>query len=166
MPRLYHKNVSSEHEAKMVSFSPMPDRDKIVAEDDKCQRWRKIAIDQLGYVLNLTLTFTVAALGYLFVLLEKKDFVPEASAKCFTKLSLLVLALSAICGYVCALNRLWDFRGTARRACDHPMAPTKDELRDLGTRTWCLFYLQLALFGMGLVFLAVVLLLTYGSKLS
>jgi hypothetical protein len=133
--------------------------------NDKCQRWRKIAIDQFGYALNLTLTFTIATLGYCFVLLKDKDFVPTPSAKCAMILSLGAHALSAIFGFICVLNRLWDFRGTARRACNHPNAPTKDELRDLGDRTWILFCVQLVAFGIGVVALAVTFLLTYGGKL-
>jgi len=35
-------------------------------DDDKAQRSQKIAIDQLAYSLNLTLTYDVAALGYWF----------------------------------------------------------------------------------------------------
>jgi hypothetical protein len=45
-------------------------------DKDAGVRWRKIAIDQLGYALNLVLTFTIAALGYCFVLLKDKDFTP------------------------------------------------------------------------------------------
>jgi hypothetical protein len=138
----------------------------VTETDDKCQRWRKIAIDQLGYVLNLTLTFAIATLGYCFALLKDKDFVPVPSARCAMILSLSALVLSATCGFVCVLNRLLDFRGTARRACDHPRAPTKDELRDLGNRTWVLFYFQLGLFATGVGALAVTLLLTYGGKLK
>jgi hypothetical protein len=137
----------------------------VAEENDKCQRWRKIAIDQLGYALNLTLTFAIATLGYCFVLLKEKDFLLVSSAKCTMILSLSALALSAICGFICVLNRLLDFRGTARRACNHPKAPTKDELRDLGNLTWALFYVQLGAFAIGVGALAFTLLLTYGRKL-
>jgi hypothetical protein len=89
-------------------------------ENDKCHRWRKIAIDQLGYVLNLTLTFAIATLGYCFVLLKDKEFAPGHSAKQTMVLAMSALAISAIVGFVCALVRLLDFRGTARRACEPP----------------------------------------------
>ncbi len=134
-------------------------------ESDKCQRWRKIAIDQLGYALNLTLTFAIATLGYCFLLLKDKDFALVSSAKCTMILSLSALALSATCGFICVLNRLLDFRGTARRVCNHPKAPTKDELRDIGNLSWVLFYVQLGAFAIGVGALAVTLLLTYGGKL-
>jgi hypothetical protein len=134
-------------------------------KNDKCQRWRRIAIDQLGYALNLTLTFAIATLGYCFALLKDEVFRPGTSAKCAFILSMLALALSGICGFTAVVTRLWDFRGTARRACNHPAAPAKDELRGLGTSTWVLFYVQLGAFAIGAGALALTLLLTYGGKL-
>lgn len=124
-----------------------------------------MALDQLGYALNLILTFTIAAIGFCFALLKDVCFVPGSTAKCSMLLALLLLALSATCGLVCVVNRLWDFRGTARRACQESEAPLKDELRGLGRLTWWLFYAALTSFGLGTVALALTLLLTYGSKL-
>lgn len=137
----------------------------MTTENDKFPRWQKITIDQFGYTLNLILTFTIAALGYWFVLLKDRDFAPASSAKCIMILSLLALAFSAICGIICAINRLWDFRGTAQRAHDNPEAPTKEHLDRLGRITWVLFYLQLSTFTLGVALLAVSLLLTYGGKI-
>ena len=130
-------------------------------------RWQKIAIDQLGYAVNLVLTFAVAALGYWFVLLRDKDFAPGASARCMLLLSFMALAGSAIAGLVCILNRLRDFRGTARRARSESDGekPAKEYLDGLGRVTWVLFYFQAVSFAVGIVFLAVALLLTDGGKL-
>jgi hypothetical protein len=129
-------------------------------KDDAAIRWRKIAIDQLGYALNLVLTFTIAALGYCFVLLKDKDFSPGSSAKCTLILSISVLALSALCGLTCVIVRLLDFRGTARRASNHPDAPSKEYLRILDRATVSLFYAQLAAFALGVAALAATVLLT------
>ncbi len=135
--------------------------------NDSFQRWQKIAIDQLGYALNLVLTLAIAALGYWFLLLKDKDFVPNSSAKCIMVLSLVALSLSTICGLACIVNRLWDFRGTAQRARDDssPQTPTKPYLDRLGQATWVLFYSQLIVFALGVAFLAIAMLLTYGAKL-
>ena len=59
------------------------DKKHMAPQNDNYQRWQKITIDQLTYVLNLILTFTVATLGYWFVLLTDKDFSPNQSAKWF-----------------------------------------------------------------------------------
>lgn len=135
--------------------------------NDKFQRWQKIRRDQFGYALNLILAFTVAALGYWFVLLGDKEFTPTPAAKCMMILSLVALSFSAICGLFCIVNRLWDFRGTAQRALGDDLAdaPTKTYLDQLGRRTWYLFYSQLIAFALGIVLLATALLLTYGAKL-
>jgi hypothetical protein len=145
----------------------MPEENRVLSSEqqEKCQRWRKIAIDQLSYTLNLTLTFTIAALGFWFALLKDTGFTPASQAKCAFWVSLFALVLSVLVGFICALGRLWDFRGTARRACKYPKAQTKGELRELGDTTWVLFYLQLGAFGLGVVTLAAALLQTYGSKL-
>ena|ERR1700722_2014390 len=134
-------------------------------ENDRCQRWRKIAIDQLGYLINLTLTFAIAALGYCFVLLQDKEFTLVYSAKRAMIVSMSALAFSAIFGFICAVVRLLDFRGTARRACNHPKKPTKDAMRDLDDLTWRLLYVQLGTFGIGVGALAFTLLRTHGGEL-
>jgi hypothetical protein len=128
-------------------------------------RWQRIAIDQLTYAQNLTLTLTIAALGYWFVLLKDKDFSPGSSAKGAMLLSLIALAISAICGLVCVINRLRDFRGTSSRARGKEDAPDQDELRGLGDVTWRLFYTQLTGFAVGVVALGLAILLTAGGKL-
>ena len=134
-------------------------------EDDKAERWQKIAIDQLGYSLNLTLTYAVAALGYWFTLLKSGDFAPGCSAKFFMVSALVALASSAICGFTCVVNRMRDFRGSAKRARGDPDAPTKEHLEGFGRRTWVLFYVHLGTFVLGVIFIATALILTYGGKL-
>ena len=128
-------------------------------------RWQKIAIDQLGYALNLVLTFTVAALGYAFALLRDDGFRPVPCAKCLFIIALAGLATSAVCGLACVLTRLSDFRGTAERARADGTAPTKGRLKRLGEWTWYLFRFQLVAFALGVAALGVALLLTFGGKL-
>jgi hypothetical protein len=99
------------------------------------------------------------------VLLKDRDFTPGSSAKVGMIISMLALALAAMFGFACALTRLLDFRGSARRACDHPKKPSQDAMRELDNLTWVLFYLQSGKFATGIVALAVTLLLTYGGKL-
>lgn len=134
-------------------------------DKERCTRWRAIAIGQLGHSINLTLTFTVAALGFSLDLLKESTFSPMGWAKLLTLLTFISLLISAISGYWCTLNRLKDFRGTARRACDHPEAPAKDELRDIGTHSLMLFFVQAVTFVIGIASLTFALGLTYGQKL-
>ena len=137
-------------------------------EDDPYPRWQRITIDQFGYTLNLVLTFTVAALGYWFVLLTDDAFAPGSSAKCAMMVSLLGLGAAGICGLLCSYNRLEDFRGTAKRARNGPNSQTEGKayLDELGRRSWVLLRVQLVAFALGVLFLGVALLLTYCGKLA
>ncbi len=145
----------------------MPEENNTLSPEqrEKCQRWRKIAIDQLSYALNLTLTFAVAALGFCFALLRDKDFVPVSCAKSTMILSLLGFGASVILAYWCVLTRLKDFRETARRACNHPEKLSKDEVRELDR--WTLYFFEgvVLTFGLGVLSLAATLLMTFGAKL-
>lgn len=133
--------------------------------DDRPQRWQKISIDQFGYTLNLVLTFTVATLGYWFVLLTNTAFDPSSSAKCAMLASLIGLGASSICGLWCSYNRLKDFRETAKRARKDADRMSKDDLKQLSQRSWILLRVQLVSFGVGVLCLGIALLLMYGEKL-
>lgn len=134
-------------------------------KDDAQQRWQKITIDQFGYTLNLVLTFTVAALGYWFVLLTSQVFTPGCWAKWAMLASLFGLVVSGVCGLWCSYNRLKDFRETARRARTAPDRMSKEDLKKLGERSWILLQVQLVSFGVGVLCLGVALVLAYGGKL-
>jgi len=139
-----------------------------MSEDDdkvRLRYWQQIAIDQLGYSLNLTVTYTVAALGFWFALLKASDFTPSCPAKVFMVCALVALTVSVTCGFMCIINRLSDFRGTAKRARGDSDAPTKEHLQGFGKRSWILFHIHLWAFGLGVICIAVALILTYGHKL-
>ena len=133
---------------------------------DRFQRWQKIAIDQLTYSLNLFLALTIASLGYWFSLLRDAEFMPDTVAKCFMLSSFLALAISGLCGLACVVCRMRDFRGTAQRARGGREAQSLRQLRGVGRCTWCLFYVHVCGFCLGVVLLALTLLRTYGDRLG
>ena len=141
-------------------------QEETVADKERFVRWQRLAIDQLGFTLNFILTLTIAALGYIFALLKDKEFIPTRYARYSLILSLVSLAIAAICGMACTINRLRDVQGTARRLRKSVGAPSSRELRIMGKRTWKMFYTQLVTFSSGITFLAIALLLTYGGKLK
>jgi hypothetical protein len=140
-------------------------QEETVADKERFIRWQRLSIDQLGFTLNFILTLTIATLGYIFALLKDKEFLPSQFAKYSLILSLVSLAIAAICGMWCTINRLRDVQGTARKLRKSVGAPSSRELRIMGKRTWRLFYTQLVTFSMGITFLGAALLLTYGGKL-
>lgn len=135
-----------------------------MTDEGRFQRWQRITIEQLGYVLNLVFGLTIAVLGYWLLLLRDGTFMPGPLGRKAMLLSFFALAASGVSGLVCTLNRLQDFRGTAQRARGKPGAPTEDQLNRLGKITWCLFYVQLIAFAVGVAGLATALLLTYSAK--
>jgi hypothetical protein len=137
-----------------------------IANKEQFVRWQRLAIDQLGFTLNFILTLTIAALGYIFALLKDNEFLPSYFAKCSLILSLVSLAIAAMCGMWCTINRLRDVQGTARRIRRTAGASSSRELRIMGKRTWKLFYTQLWTFSLGIAFLGMAMLLTYGGKLK
>ena len=143
----------------------MRDHQWPLTTNDAFQRWQQTSIEQVGYAVNLILTFTVAVLGYWFVLIQDKEFNPDGSAKCAMLWSLLSLVVAAVFGLICVVVRLLDFRGTARRARQRPDAPSQKALRELGGVTWGSFWIQIGSFILGVVALAIALLLTYGRKI-
>ena len=135
-------------------------------EPDKYVRWQKTSIDQFTYTLNFFLALTVAVLGYWFSLLRDDEFMRENAAKGFMLLSFVTLAVSIVCGLACVVCRMCDVRGTAQRARGKGGAPSRQELRRLGRWTWCLFYLHVVGFGLGVALLTTTLFQTYGGRLG
>jgi len=135
-------------------------------QSERFQRWQKITIAHFSYVQNIFLTFSIAAIGYWFSLLQDEKFLPGSFASSAMRVSIGLLFASAFLGAISTLNRLRDFRGTAKRARNSLSAPTKDGLDALGQITWATFYLQIAAFLFGIISLALGILLTYGSKLG
>ena len=135
-------------------------------ESGKCLRWRKVAIDQLSYALNLFLTSAVAAVGFCFTLLKDKDFsLPSCCARCAMFLSILAFFASGVFAYCCVLYRYKDFHETARRACNHSDRLSMDEVRKLDDKVFNTFRYAVWAFGVGAVSLAITLMLTYRAKL-
>src|SRR5690606_2534499 len=79
-------------------------------------RWQSTTIAQLTYAVNLVLGFSVAALAFQITTLLNKEFNPVSWQKCAFSISLLALMASVGLGIWCVVNRLRDFRVTAKVA--------------------------------------------------
>jgi hypothetical protein len=105
--------------------------------------------------------------GILVCTTEGHNFHTKPFSKVHDALSLVALICSAVCGLLCVVNRLWDSRGTAKRARGDSTSgiASKENLDGMGRTTWVLFYSHLVTFALGVALLAVTLLLTGGGKL-
>ncbi|HEY5328865.1 MAG TPA: hypothetical protein VIJ79_03190 [Acidobacteriaceae bacterium] len=133
---------------------------------DAGARWDKIRIDQFGYTHNLLLALATALLGYAFSLIRDKNFVPYCTGRIAIISVLALLGLSVFAGLMCAVSRLLDFKGTARRANEKSNAPSSEWTEFLGKLSWTLLGIQFAAFLLGGFSLGVAILVTYGGKLK
>jgi small-conductance mechanosensitive channel len=154
-------------------------RSRIVIEDDRTTitsddkerfvRWQRIHIDHLSYSTSLILVLGIATVSYSLSLTGSAGFAATKAHHCYVGVLLLIavviFALSVLCGLLCTLNRLRDFRWTAQRAKGSAEEPTKEELRRIGRRTHLLFESQVWLFIGGLLLLAIVIGHVYGPRL-
>lgn len=143
-------------------------------------RWQGISIQQLGYSINLILTFATAALGFAFSLLKDPCFQTFSCSKLLFTPSLFLIGVSIVLGLLCTVNRLCDFRKTTRIArcreqwcrdgkseteIDSLLEERRKETKRLGKCTWNLFYTQVVTFGLGMLMLVVSLMIVYHAKL-
>ena len=122
-------------------------------------RWQSIRIAQLTYAVDLFLALSIAVLWFQIALLLNEKFVPVwCLQKGAFSLSLLALAVSVFLGFWVTVNRLESFRETAQAARAREQERTDDHkahkarYEELDGRTWCLFFWQIGMFGTGLVF--------------
>lgn len=118
-------------------------------DNDSFVRWQSQAMSQLTNALNLILGLGIAALGYGLQEFKKAD-------TCFNKstffIASILLFATASVGLLCLLNRLKDVRITAQNARGNQ---ERQDTKELGKRTWCLFQVMLWLFGLGVFALAI-----------
>jgi hypothetical protein len=116
-------------------------------------RWQGIARDHFSTVSNLALGLSTGLLAFQLNALQKPQLVRDCALN-FALLSVGVLFLSVTIAVCCAVNRLRDFRATARIARERQkQQPIEDEDREanriIGKLSWRLFWWQMALFSLG-----------------
>ena len=138
---------------------------------DSYLRWQKIALEQLGYVINLFFTLSGAVLAFAVkTMMESKAPLP-ACAHCMFHASLLVLGISIWSSLAANITRAIDFRYTRRAS--HARWKNKPEEHDacqdkactFGKWTWWLFYCQTAAFGLGATSLCLSIWIGYSHKI-
>ena len=136
-------------------------------------RWQGRTIEQFGYVLNLILGLSVAALGFGVSLISNEHFVRTGWQNCVFVTSLLFLMLSIAMAIWCIINRLRDFRATAETARKREdgmspieLQPLRTLTKTLGEKTWILFWFQVGSFGLGMFLLCVVVVSIFAKNMG
>lgn len=116
-------------------------------------RWQGITRDYFTAISNLVIGLSTGLLAFLLTSL----FSSQSTIRCISVLgtiSLIFLASSVGIAVWCAINRLRDFRATAKIARTHcknePVQPeARLETKIMGELSWRLFWWQLVLFAFG-----------------
>jgi hypothetical protein len=121
-------------------------------------RWQDVTRNHFSSVTNFILTLATGLLAFQSMfLLESKFF--SCGALMFASASLIILAVSVTLGLLCSVNRLRDFRLTTkiarRRNGETDLQDLQEKSKALGKFTWRLFWVQIALFGLGACCVAV-----------
>lgn len=134
-------------------------------------RWQSITIDQLTYVINVILGFSIATIGFQLTLLLNEKFILVSWQKLIFVLSLLFLVASVVFGVLVIINRLRDFRATTKVARKREGSAPAEEIepyrvlsRALGKKTWCLFWGQIGTFSAGALLIVVSVLASTSHK--
>lgn len=138
--------------------------------DEKYIRWQGITITQLSYSINLILTFSVAAIGFAVSLRLNENFKPTSCQTYAFFLSLILLLVSGALGIWCTINRLRDFRATARITNLKRKEGNESELttlraltNKLGKKTWGIFWWQVGTFCAGIFVLVLTIAFSVGN---
>ncbi len=68
------------------------------SEESSFVRWQGITLTQLGYAVNLILTFATASLGFSLSVIKHESYTPGCWAKAFMAFSLLMILSSILFG--------------------------------------------------------------------
>lgn len=119
---------------------------KIIGEtstNERYIRWQDYRITQLSYSINIFLGFSVASLAFLIGIILKNFENRET-----LKPTILIWAISAVCGCIATITRLLDFRSTAGKILN----PTPNNClvaKYSGGITWGFFWSQVLAYALG-----------------
>jgi hypothetical protein len=123
--------------------------------NERFVRWQANTMAQLSTALSLLLGFSVAALGFLFSLLQDKSFTPVG---CYALLYLGALAaffIASLVGIAAVVTRLLDFRLTATKvrsgSLEEPLTMFGTSASSYGKATWRLFWVLAVSFFVGVL---------------
>jgi hypothetical protein len=126
-------------------------------------RWQGRTIEQFGYALNVIFGLAIASIGYEASLILNDDIQFVGWQTCLLSISLLALVVSSCAAFWCIINRLRDFRLTAKisrkrenKENDIELEYLRKEAKGLGDFTWTLFWWQIWSFIIGVISLSIV----------
>ena len=146
-------------------------KDEYELKQERVVRWDKYRIEQMSFTNNLFIGFGIAFLSF-FVAKTELVFHRCYFLCCIQILTAILVGLSFLSGTLVTINRLKDFRQTARltkkrkrkyehenniecskniRRLRHQIVKLERETRELGDNTWCFLRCQIWTFFVGVI---------------
>jgi len=129
-----------------------------IKSDERFVRWQTNLRNQVSFTNNLLLTISIGICGFFFNLLTQENFkitIENKSRLCY---GLFLLIMSILVGILTGLSRIIDFRLTLNKI--NKGLETTNDIDNLkywsktfGKITWFLFYSQILLLFVSLLFL-------------
>lgn len=134
-------------------------------------RWQQILREHLTFLNNLILTFSIGVFGFIISLLNDKNFEPICCQKIFFSFGLFLIFTSIFTGLATSFSRLLDFKTTLKKINkelkndNSEVELLKKKMEVYGNTTWILFYIQVGLFVLAIINLAIAFTMIYSNKL-
>ena len=135
-------------------------------------KWENHRIAQLSFINNLIIGLSVALIGYVFEFIQPSTIVFNCIQKFFFWIGTLLSILSIAIGLFVAINRLEDFRLTAKIARDREknnrenIQSDRGNAKIIGKKTWNGFIWQIVTFGISFLCFSITILIEYWEKLT
>ena len=135
-------------------------------------KWENHRIAQLSFINNLVIGLSVALIGYVFNFIEPSNIIFNCTQKFFIWIGTLLNIFSVAIGIFVAINRLKDFRLTAKIARDREkknretIQADRNESKIIGKKTWNGFVWQIVAFGISFLCFAITILIENWNKLT
>ena len=135
-------------------------------------KWENHRIAQLSFINNLVIGLSVAIIGYVFDFIKPSNIIFNSTQKFLFWVGVLLILISVLVGIFVTINRLNDFRLTAKiarnRANDNRETINSDrnKVKIIGKQTWNGFVWQIVTFGVSFLCFSIVILIEYWGKLT
>ncbi len=140
-----------------------------INSNERFVRWQNILREHVSFLNNLLLTISFGILGFIFSLLNNKNFNPNCCQKIFFTFGLLTLLFSIIFGTGTIFSRLFDFRTTLNKIKSElnnkSVTDYKTLMKVYQKTTWCLLYLQILTLLISTVSITISLISIFNEKL-
>ena len=135
-------------------------------------KWENHRIVQLSFINNLIIGLSIALIGYVFDFIEPSNIIFNCTQKFFFWIGVLLNIISVAIGIFVAINRLEDFRLTAKIARNREknkretIETDRNEVKIIGNKTWNGFVWQIVTFGISFLCFSITILIEYWDKLT